>query len=175
MEGTDRAQQGLLWECLLLKPPAPAPAPCPRPLPAAAVQAILALPDREAKLVLGSEGAALFGPTMNFYVAKGFFVKVEGGAAGLAAQLGADESVVSQELAAYNAAAAAGSDAFGKTVFPSTLDPSQPLYVARITPVIHYTMVGAGGGRGPGYRRSGGCGLQLACLFWEKARGMPAE
>lgn len=46
-----------------------------------------------------------------------------------------------EELDAYNAAAAAGQDGFGKTVFPTTIDPAQALYVARITPVIHYTMV----------------------------------
>ncbi len=46
-----------------------------------------------------------------------------------------------KELEAYNAAAAAGSDAFGKSVFPTTIDLAQPVYVARITPVIHYTMV----------------------------------
>ncbi len=49
---------------------------------------------------------------------------------------------VREELEAYNAAAAATTDSFGKTVFPTTVDLSQPVYVARITPVIHYTMVG---------------------------------
>lgn len=58
--------------------------------------------------------------------------------------------VLREELEAYNAAAAAGQDSFGKTAFPTTIDLAQPLYVARITPVIHYTMVGCVCGVGVG-------------------------
>lgn len=45
-------------------------------------------------------------------------------------------------LEQYNAATAGGSDAFGKTVFPSSFDLGGPFYLARITPVVHYTMGG---------------------------------
>jgi cleavage and polyadenylation specificity factor subunit 2 len=42
----------------------------------------------------------------------------------------------------YGRAAQAGSDTFGKTVFPVTFTPTEVLYAGYITPVIHYTMGG---------------------------------
>jgi len=43
---------------------------------------------------------------------------------------------------AYEAAATAGIDEFGKTVFPTTLSPGRVVSVMPITPAIHYTMGG---------------------------------
>jgi hypothetical protein len=57
--------------------------------------------------------------------------------------MGVDPQVLAAEVEAYNAAAAAGRDAFGKTVFPSGVDPQAAVHVALITPVVHYTMVSA--------------------------------
>lgn len=55
--------------------------------------------------------------------------------------MGAAPEVLVAEVEAYNAAAAEGRDAHGKTVFPTTIDPQAAVHVARITPVVHYTMV----------------------------------
>jgi succinate dehydrogenase/fumarate reductase flavoprotein subunit len=46
-------------------------------------------------------------------------------------------------FASYSASAAAGSDSFGKKTFPQPhFDMADKLYVAAITPVIHYTLGG---------------------------------
>lgn len=50
--------------------------------------------------------------------------------------------VLQQHVEQYNAAAAAGSDAFGKQFFPSTINPTSAVWVGRVTPVVHYCMGG---------------------------------
>lgn len=104
-------------------------------------QAILDLPRRQVLLLLGRQGAELFGPALGFYQSKGLVVKADT-LDQLAQEVAVAPEVLRAELAAYNEAAAAGRDGFGKTVFPSTLDLEGPFYVARVTPVIHYTMGG---------------------------------
>lgn len=119
-------------------------------------KALLSQPGQEAFLVLSSQGAALFGPTLKFYASRGFFSRLDT-LAQLAQHVGAEEDRLRRELEAYNAAAAAAAaagrpedgvdaaatrDAYGKTVFPSSFDLQQPFFVARVTPVIHYTMGG---------------------------------
>eukprot|EP00887_Chlorella_sp_A99_P002099 scaffold21.g2099.t1 len=104
-------------------------------------KAILGLPGRQALLVLGHAGGELFGPALGFYQAKGLVTKADSLPA-LAAAAGVEERTLAEEVAAYGAAAAAGRDAFGKTVFPSAMDPKGPFYLARVTPVVHYTMGG---------------------------------
>jgi hypothetical protein len=79
---------------------------------------------------------------MGFYLSKGLFTKHDSLAAA-AQHMGVPAEALAAEVEAYNAAAAAGRDAFGKSVFPSTVDPAAEVYVAKITPVVHYTMVGA--------------------------------
>ena len=76
------------------------------------------------------------------------------GVAGLAVHLGVAPDVVRQELTAYDRAAAGeAADPWGKTVFPGTTGfaallasdgstESGVAYVARVTPVVHYTMGG---------------------------------
>ena len=104
-----------------------------------------------AAIVLTENSKAKFGPNFDFYCkVKGFFKQVVG-AAGVAAELqslGFDVSpaTVAEELAAYAAAAASGGkDAFGKQYFPDNfaeaLAADAPLYIARVCPAIHYTMV----------------------------------
>ncbi len=100
---------------------------------------------RQAFLVLGAASVQQFGPAMGFYLGKQLFVKHDSLAAAAAA-MGVPEATLASELEAYNAAAAAGKDVFGKSVFPATVDPAAPLHVARITPVVHYTMVGCAWG-----------------------------
>ncbi|PRW56901.1 fumarate reductase flavo [Chlorella sorokiniana] len=106
-----------------------------------ATQAIMKQQGRQAFLVLGAAAVQQFGPAMGFYLGKQLFVK-HGSLAAAAAAMGVPEATLAAEVEAYNAAAAAGKDAFGKTVFPTTIDPAAPLHVARITPVVHYTMGG---------------------------------
>lgn len=79
---------------------------------------------------------------MGFYLSKGLFTKHDSLAA-TAQHMGVPAEALAAEVEAYNAAAAAGRDAFGKSVFPSIVDPAAEVYVAKITPVVHYTMVGA--------------------------------
>ena len=98
---------------------------------------------RQAFLVLGAAAAQQFGPAMGFYLGKQLFVKHDSLAAAAAA-MGVPEATLAAEVQAYNAAAAASKDAYGKSVFPTTIDAAAPLHVARITPVVHYTMVGCG-------------------------------
>jgi hypothetical protein len=46
-------------------------------------------------------------------------------------------------LSEYSAAAGVGIDSFQKSAFPvSSFDPNEALFVAQITPVIHYTLGG---------------------------------
>ncbi|PSC72118.1 tobamovirus multiplication 1-like [Micractinium conductrix] len=104
-------------------------------------QNITAQPGKQARLLLGSEVAAAFGPALGFYVSKSLFTKHDDLAAA-AAHMGVPPATLAAEVAAYNEAAATGRDQFDKTVFPARVDPAQPVYVATITPVVHYTMGG---------------------------------
>jgi len=110
-------------------------------------------------IVLSSAMAVEAGRHVDLYLKKGLLVKVEG-VVGLskwmslgtedeqrasAAKLNAAglESTLTRVLHAYNAAAASGSDTFGKTSFRSTpIDINDTFYVGRIVPVLHYTMGG---------------------------------
>lgn len=119
------------------------PRPSPLAPPSPSLQAIMQQHGRQAFLVLGAAAAQQFGPAMGFYVGKQLFVKHDSLAAAATA-MGVPEATLAAEVQAYNAAAAASKDAFGKSVFPTTIDAAAPLHVARITPVVHYTMVGCG-------------------------------
>jgi succinate dehydrogenase/fumarate reductase flavoprotein subunit len=59
--------------------------------------------------------------------------------------MGLQPADLQQQLEQYNAAAAAaatGSDPFGKQYFPTTLDPAGHFWIGQITPVVHYCMGG---------------------------------
>lgn len=138
------------------------PAAPARPLPP---QAIMEQQERQAFLVLGAAAAQQFGPALGFYLGKQLFVKHDSLAAAATA-MGVPEATLVAEIDAYNTAAAAGKDDFGKTVFPTTIDRAGPLHVARITPVVHYTMVGsseAGRWAGVGIVRGPGAARQHQC------------
>jgi len=106
-------------------------------------RAILSQPGAQALLLLGQDSAQRFGmPAIDFYCARGLMTKaatVEEAAAGI----GITAAALTMELEAYNAAARTGNDALGKHVFPATVDTTGPLFLARVVPVIHYTMGGA--------------------------------
>ena len=100
-----------------------------------------------AYVVLTPAAVEAFGTAMfKFYHAtKKFFTAVDG-AGGLAGLLPAGGGATAERVAAtlqgYAAAAAGGRDEFGKTVFPVNFAGAEagPLYVAKVTPAIHYTM-----------------------------------
>jgi cleavage and polyadenylation specificity factor subunit 2/mediator of RNA polymerase II transcription subunit 4 len=109
--------------------------------------AMLALPTREAFLLLGAGAQRRAGACLDFYKSKSLAEHARGLDA--AAALIGDSSKIAAELreevAAYNAAAAgARADRFGKTAFPDApIDPEGEFLVARVAPAVHYTMGGA--------------------------------
>ncbi|KRX61809.1 Cleavage and polyadenylation specificity factor subunit 2 [Trichinella sp. T9] len=99
---------------------------------------------KTAYMLLNDEAVDLFGrPSFEFYwKKKNFFTKADN-VEQLAKLLNVEAELVNATLKQYaEAADGARDDPFGKTVFPVIFDPGRPIYVARITPVIHYTMGG---------------------------------
>lgn len=103
--------------------------------------AILAQPSKQAVLLFGAGTAAAFGPALEPYLSSRL-MRVADSPEHLEGQAGLPAEAVRAELAAYAQAAEAGQDGFGKRVFPAAIDPGQPLYWARVTPVAHYCMGG---------------------------------
>ncbi|KAL4437475.1 hypothetical protein ABPG77_003456 [Micractinium sp. CCAP 211/92] len=103
--------------------------------------AILAQPSKQAVLLFGAATAGAFGTALGQYLSSGL-VQMADCPERLEEQAGLPAGVVKEELAAYAQAAAAGRDAFGKRAFPAGIDPAQPLYWTRVTPVAHYCMGG---------------------------------
>ncbi|KHN86895.1 Fumarate reductase [Toxocara canis] len=87
-------------------------------------------------------GRAAFG----FYAyVKGFFKKFDN-VAELAKYMNVDEAKLRKTLVDYNKYVTSDDpnkkDEFGKVFFPASFDPDDVLFVAKITPAIHYTMGG---------------------------------
>jgi len=95
------------------------------------------------RLLMNDDMRRAFGENMGFYIKFGLFAEYENLRA-MAEGIGADEAVLRRTVAEYAQSAEDGHDAFGKTVFPNGkgLSAEQTVYVAEITPVIHYTMGG---------------------------------
>jgi len=133
------------------------------------VEAELATGASEFTLLLNGAMAAEAGRHLEHYAHKGLLVKLQGtpalarwmvasadgadkqtaeqavarAAAVDAAAAAAVEATLNATLEEYAAAAAAGGDVFGKTVFPhAPLLASAELWAGRIVPVLHYTMGG---------------------------------
>jgi flavocytochrome c len=105
--------------------------------------AILKLPEQSAFLLLSSKAAASFGPALRFYVSKGL-VKEFDDVNDAAEELGVSSAELAAEITAYNIRAVSTvNDEFGKSVFPCQIDLHDTIYIARVVPVIHYTMGGA--------------------------------
>ncbi|PAV83747.1 hypothetical protein WR25_13316 [Diploscapter pachys] len=100
-----------------------------------------------ALMLLNDEAADSFGrPGFNFYyMIKKFFVKYDNAEA-LSKSMGIDYSVLSKTLTSYNdfvvGKADKKKDQFDKSTFPIAFPLDKPLYVALVTPAIHYTMGG---------------------------------
>ncbi|VDK49061.1 unnamed protein product [Anisakis simplex] len=87
-------------------------------------------------------GRAAFG----FYAfVKGFFKKFDN-VTGLAKYMNVDEATLRKTFADYNKYVESDDpnkkDQFDKVFFPASFDPNSVLYVAKVTPAIHYTMGG---------------------------------
>lgn len=98
-----------------------------------------------AYLLLDQEAADAFGPgVLGFYMSKGLVRRAENAAEAAQMMRHDDASVLTATLEAYTEAAnGKRADDFGKTVFPSKeFLATEPLYIAIITPAIHYTMGG---------------------------------
>jgi len=95
------------------------------------------------RLVLNEEMRAAFGPNMGFYIKFGLITQYENVKA-MAEGVGIEEEVLRQTMLDYVQSAKDGKDGFGKEVFPNGegLNVEETIYVAEITPVIHYTMGG---------------------------------
>ncbi|KXS09710.1 Flavocytochrome c [Gonapodya prolifera JEL478] len=95
-------------------------------------------------MVMTERGASMYDTAaVGFYAKRGLFKHVTG-VDELAAHMGVAAEVLRQEFEEYIAVAEGRKqDPFGKTHFATTFRPDEPLYVAQITPAIHYTMGGA--------------------------------
>jgi len=95
------------------------------------------------RLVMNEEMRNAFGPNMGFYIKFGLFVQYEN-VKEMAEGTGIDEEVLVKTISDYVQSANDGKDEFGKEVFPNAkgLKVDETIYVAEITPVIHYTMGG---------------------------------
>jgi len=106
--------------------------------------AINQVPGKKPWLMLGRQGADMFGEaTLGFYGSKKMIIKfdtLEAAAEHMAVPL----AQLQQEIESYASAAAGNTkDAFGKQHFPTAIQADLgPFWVAKITPVVHYTMGG---------------------------------
>eukprot|EP00475_Leptophrys_vorax_P001706 TRINITY_DN10940_c0_g1_i1.p1 TRINITY_DN10940_c0_g1~~TRINITY_DN10940_c0_g1_i1.p1 ORF type:complete len:492 (+),score=44.88 TRINITY_DN10940_c0_g1_i1:364-1839(+) len=95
-----------------------------------------------AYLVLNQQAIDKFDPvSCNFYIGKGLIRKFDSIAA-LSAATHLPEANVRAALEAYGRHEDAKGDPFGKSVFPVLYNTSDPVYVAVITPSLHYCMGG---------------------------------
>eukprot|EP00127_Corallochytrium_limacisporum_P000621 Clim_evm20s22 gene=Clim_evmTU20s22 len=94
-------------------------------------------------LVMNEDCCDKFGrPNLGFYIFKGLLVQADN-ADDAAAKFGIDTAGLKKTIEEYTKDAAAGKDAFGKTVFPTkTFSADEKLTVAMVTPSVHYTMGG---------------------------------
>lgn len=96
----------------------------------------------------------MFGSGFSFYIQKGLF-KEYSNAEAVSTDLGSilhefciiiigfHHDNFLKTLSLYEASSQRGIDSFGKTTFPvRSVHPNESLFVAQITPVIHYTLGG---------------------------------
>jgi flavocytochrome c len=94
------------------------------------------------RLILQTKAAAEINWHCKHYVGRGLMKFFDDGSA-LAREIGCSEAHLASTFAAYSAAAAAGTDSYGKKYFqnaPITMQDN--FHVAVITPVLHYCMGG---------------------------------
>ncbi|VDO19227.1 unnamed protein product, partial [Heligmosomoides polygyrus] len=94
-------------------------------------------------MLMNDKAADSFGrPAFNFYASfKKFFTKYAS-VKEFATAAGIPVDALRETLFQYNKHAETSSDSFGKAVFPVAIEFDEPIYVAIVTPAIHYTMGG---------------------------------
>jgi len=98
--------------------------------------------DEKAWLLLSSEGGDRFNVShMAFYMGRGLITAFQSLEA-LSEHTNIPVEILREELMKYNAACMANDDGFGKKTYPTQFDLDAPIFVAMITPVVHYTMGG---------------------------------
>eukprot|EP00124_Ichthyophonus_hoferi_P002705 Ihof_evm6s196 gene=Ihof_evmTU6s196 len=91
-----------------------------------------------AYMLMNQAACEKFGlPNLGFYKFKGFVKEYENATA-VAKEIGCDVTTLETTLKEYGQ----GKDAFGKTVFPVQFTPDEPLWMAMLTPALHYCMGG---------------------------------
>ncbi|KAJ7189999.1 Flavocytochrome c [Mycena pura] len=103
----------------------------------AAMQAVEAAGRGPVRLVLGPKAAAEVQKHCDFYVSKGLMTRYDNAAA-----FATDAGIPVEGVLATFASYGTGGDPFGKAPHNAAYTPSEPLHVAIITPVVHYTMGG---------------------------------
>lgn len=99
-------------------------------------------PPAIAYLILSEEAVIKYDrSSIKFYEHKGLFHQLAG-VEELAKYMTIESSILSTQFEIYDQQAKNGSDQFGKSVFPSTLNNSMAYWVAKVTPSCHYTMGG---------------------------------
>ena len=99
-------------------------------------------PSRHVWMLLGPRGKEKFGPGFSFYEKKGLFKLFPSfDEFSRTAPIPVDQ--LSETILNYNLAASGEKpDEFGKKIFPESFIYDGPVYVAMVTPAIHYTMGG---------------------------------
>jgi len=94
-------------------------------------------------ILLNQAGAEVANKHVPHYMKKGLLSKVDS-LADAAKWIGVTHATLTETLAQYHAAAAAGKDAFGKKFFHNAefASTSGPFYVGTVTPALHYCMGG---------------------------------
>ena len=96
----------------------------------------------EAYLILNENATIKFGPNIKFYISKGLFKKYNN-FEDFANTNKIDFKNLEKTILTYNNYVIKNQpDPFGKSVFPEQFNINQPVYVAVISPVIHYCMGG---------------------------------
>ena len=96
----------------------------------------------EAYLILNENSTIKFGPNIKFYINKGLFKKYNN-FEDFAKTNKIDFKNLEKTILTYNNYAIKNEpDPFGKNVYPEQFNINQPVYVAVISPVIHYCMGG---------------------------------
>jgi flavocytochrome c len=92
-------------------------------------------------LILNEYAKNAFGSGFGFYMFKGLFQQFDD-LLSFSKSLGIDFENLQKTIQEHNEASKIGFDAFGKKVFPTTFNLNEKLFVAKITPSVHYTMGG---------------------------------
>ena len=95
----------------------------------------------EAIMILNQRAVDVYGPNMQFYLKQGLVQRYPNAKA-VAEKFELDFGKMKHTLEMYNKNVNGTKDEFGKVYFPQQISVDEELYVAVVTPSIHYTMGG---------------------------------